>query len=64
VRIVLGIVSGFLLGLGIAVLLFTYAKIAFGTNAPSWIAVGGTLVGLLVGVLATIVRRSPSATET
>lgn len=62
-RIVLGTVSGFLLGLGITLLLFTYAKIAFGTNAPSWIVVAGTLVGLVVGILATTARRSSQPTE-
>jgi hypothetical protein len=59
VRVVLGIVSGFLLGLGIALLLFSYAKIAVGTNALPVVTLAGAGAGLLLGILATVVRRSP-----
>jgi hypothetical protein len=62
-RIVGGIVSGFLLGLGIALLLFSYAKIAIGTGAVPVVIVIGTVAGLLLGVLATVARRSPKPVE-
>ncbi len=58
-RVVSGIVSGFLLGLGIALLLFSYAKIAMGTSAFAVVVLIGTAAGLLVGILATVARRSP-----
>ena len=58
-RVVLGIVSGFLLGLGIALLLFSYAKIAIGTTAFTVVPLAGLAAGLLLGILATAVRRSP-----
>lgn len=62
-RIVLGIVSGFLLGVGVALLLITYAKVAFGTNAPSYLMLAGIALGLLVGILAAVAQRSPRPTE-
>ena len=62
-RIVGGIVSGFLLGLGVALLLFSYAKIAIGTGAVPVVVVIGTVAGLLLGILATVARRSPKAVE-
>ena len=58
-RIVGGIVSGFLLGLGVALLLFSYAKIAVGTNALPVVTLIGAAAGLLLGILATVARRSP-----
>ena len=58
-RIVSGIVFGFLLGLGVALLLFSYAKIAIGTGAFPVVVVIGTAAGLLLGILATVARRSP-----
>jgi len=58
-RIVLGIVSGFLFGLGIALLLFSYAKIAIGTSAFTVVTLAGVGAGLLLGIVATAVRRSP-----
>lgn len=60
-RVLLGIVSGFLLGLGVALLLFSYAKIAVGTNALPVVVIIGTVFGLLLGILATVARRSPPA---
>ena len=57
-RIVSGIVSGFLLGLGVALLLFSYAKIAIGTGAVPVVTLIGTLAGLLIGILATVAHRS------
>ena len=62
-RVVTGIISGFLLGLGIALLLFSYAKIALGTSAVPIVVVIGTVVGLLVGILATVARRTPRPVE-
>jgi len=63
VRVVFGIVSGFLLGLGVALLLFSYAKIAVGTSALPVVILIGTAAGLLVGILATVARRSPRPVE-
>lgn len=60
-RVVLGIVSGLLLGLGIALLLFSYAKIAVGTSAFTVVTLAGVAAGLLLGILATAVRRRPAA---
>jgi len=57
----LGIVSGFLLGLGIALLLFSYAKIAVGTNAVPVVVIIGTVAGLVLGILATVFNRSARA---
>lgn len=62
-RIVGGIVSGLLLGLGVALLLFSYAKIALGTGAVPVVIGIGTAVGLLLGILATVARRSPRPVE-
>ncbi|MEN3273348.1 MAG: hypothetical protein V7636_2109 [Actinomycetota bacterium] len=62
-RIVVGIISGFLLGLGIALLLFSYAKIALGTNAFTVVTLVGVAAGLLLGILATVARRSPRPVE-
>ena len=62
-RIVGGIVSGFVLGLGVALLLFSYAKIAVGTGAVPVVVLIGTAAGLLLGILATLARRSPRAVE-
>ena len=47
-----GLFAGLLLGLGLALLLFTYAKIAIGTLAFPLVIVAGIVVGLLVGILA------------
>jgi hypothetical protein len=47
-----GAFAGLLLGLGIAVLLVTYAKIAFGTLAVPLVILIGLVVGLLVGLFA------------
>lgn len=63
-RIVLGIVSGFILGTGVALLLFSYAKVAIGTNAFPAVIIGGVVLGLVVGILGSRVRRpSPAAPE-
>ena len=56
-RIVGGLISGLLLGLGLALLLFSYAKIAFGTNAFPLVIVLGVVIGLLLGILGTMVKR-------
>ena len=47
-----GAVAGLLLGLGIALLLFSYAKIAVGTLAVPLVVLIGLVVGLLVGLFA------------
>ena len=53
-RVVGGLASGLLFGIGLAVMLVLYGKAALGTKAP-WLAV---LVGLLVGAaLGAIPRR-------
>ena len=62
-RVVLGIISGFLLGLGVALLLFSYAKIAAGTNAPTVVVLVGTVAGLALGILATVFRRTSRVEE-
>jgi hypothetical protein len=61
VRLVIGTIFGFLLGIGIAALLFSYAKIAVGTNAPAAIALVGAAVGLVIGALAMLRKRSGRA---
>ncbi|MFA9564876.1 MAG: hypothetical protein ACERLM_09250 [Acidimicrobiales bacterium] len=50
-RPILGFFSGLILGLGVAVLLFSYAKIALGTLTP-FVIIG---VGALLGVLWSVV---------
>ena len=50
-RPILGFFSGLLLGLAVAVLLFSYAKIALGTLTPYVIIGAGALLGLLWSVL-------------
>lgn len=50
-RPILGFFSGLLLGLGAAVLLFSYAKIALGTLTPYVIIGAGALVGVLWSVI-------------
>ncbi len=58
IRLVQGFFSGLLLGLGIALMLITYAKIAAGTKAP-WVVVGiVTLIGTALGLLASRSNRS------
>jgi hypothetical protein len=56
-RPVLTTFGGLFLGLGIALLLFTYAKIAFGTMAFPLVILIGIVVGLLLGLFAPA-RRS------
>ena len=53
-KIVLGLICGFLLGLGVALLLFSYSKIALGTMSFTVVTVGGIVVGLVLGILATM----------
>ena len=63
-RIITGTLFGFALGLGVAALLFSYGKVAVGTNGPAVVTIVGTVVGLLVGVLAMVRSRrrgEPSA---
>ena len=62
-RLVIGTIFGFLLGVGVAALLFSYAKIAVGTNAPAAIALGGAVVGFLIGTAAWLRKRSASASS-
>ena len=62
-RALTAILVGFALGLGVATLLFSYAKVAVGTSAPQWIVLAGTAVGLLIGVLAMVRGRSGSPSE-
>ncbi len=50
-RPILGFFSGLLVGLAVAVLLFSYAKIALGTLTPYAIIAAGALLGLLWSVL-------------
>jgi len=47
-----GLLAGLLFGLGLALLLFTYAKIAIGTLAFPLVILAGIVIGLLVGILA------------
>jgi xanthosine utilization system XapX-like protein len=63
VRIVIGTIFGFLLGVGVAALLFSYAKIAVGTNAPAAIALVGAVIGLVIGAVAMIRRRAGSSSS-
>lgn len=61
-RVVVGLVSGLLLGLGVALLLFSYSKIALGTTAFPVVILVGAVVGLVLGILATMKRaRTPVA---
>lgn len=57
-RVVVGLVSGLLLGLGVALLLFSYSKLAIGTKAFPVVIVVGAVVGLALGILATMRRGS------
>jgi VIT1/CCC1 family predicted Fe2+/Mn2+ transporter len=50
-RPILGFFSGLLFGLGVAVLLFSYAKIALGTLTPYVIIGLCTLLGVLWSVV-------------
>ncbi len=50
-RPILGFFSGLLLGLAVAVLLFSYAKIALGTLTPYVIIGVGALLGLLWSIV-------------
>ena len=59
-RVVLGLVSGLLFGIGVALLLFSYAKIAIGTTAFPVVIVAGVVVGLVLGIVATMKKRSAS----
>ena len=52
-HIVRGLLGGLLLGLGVAVLLFTYAKVAVGTLAFPLVVLVGVVVGLVIGVIGT-----------
>ena len=47
-----GFFAGLLLGLGAALLLFSYAKIAIGTLAFPLVIVAGIVVGMAVGLFA------------
>lgn len=58
-RPILGFFSGLLLGLGVAVLLFTYAKIALGTLTPFVIIGLGALLGLLWSIIGPARGRPP-----
>lgn len=59
-RVVVGLISGLLLGLGIALLLFSYSKLAIGTMAFPLVILIGVLVGLALGVVAA--RRGSAST--
>lgn len=50
-RLVQGLVSGLLLGLGIAVMLILYAKAAAGTKAPWVVMAVMALIGAAIGLL-------------
>lgn len=60
-HIVRGAVSGFVLGFGIALLLFSYAKIAIGTLAFPLVIACGTVLGLVIGVLGEPAERGAPA---
>jgi hypothetical protein len=49
-RPISGLLGGLLLGLGVALLLFSYAKIAMGTLAVPLVVVLGMVAGLLWGL--------------
>ena len=57
-HLVRGALSGLLLGIGLALLLFSYAKIAIGTLAFPGVIAAGLVLGLAVGFIG---RRAPSA---
>ncbi len=59
-RPVLGVFSGLLFGIGVAVLLFTYSEIAIGTLTPYVIIVLGVLIGLVWSLVGPA-RGRPSA---
>jgi hypothetical protein len=52
-----GFVGGLLIGLGVALLLFLYGKIAFGTLTPYVIILAGVLLGLVWTYLAPARNR-------
>lgn len=52
-----GLLSGLLLGIGVALLLFSYAKVALGTLAFPLVIVIFTVLGLGVGLLGGDARR-------
>jgi hypothetical protein len=52
-HIVRGLLGGLLLGLGVAVLLFTYAKVAIGTLAFPFVVLIGVVAGLVIGIIGT-----------
>ena len=57
-RVIQGLLSGLFLGLGFALMLIAYAKIAAGTKAP-WVVMGiVALVGALLGLLPTRSTKS------
>ena len=51
-RWIRGLVYGFFFGLGLSVLLISYAKIALGTLTPFVVLILGTFTGLAVSLLA------------
>lgn len=59
-HVVRGALSGLLLGIGLALLLFSYAKIAIGTLAFPAVIVAGLVVGLAVGIIGRRVPDSPA----
>ena len=52
-HIVRGLLSGLLLGLGVALLLFSYAKVAIGTLSFLIVIVIGIVLGLVIGLIGT-----------
>lgn len=59
-RIVLGIVGGFMFGLGLALMLILYSKIALGTKAP-WVVVGVfVVIGIVLGALPRRAAKEPA----
>lgn len=62
-HIVRGLLGGLLLGLGIALLLFTYAKIAVGTLAFPLVVLVVLLAGLAIGIVGTRTGAAPATPD-
>lgn len=60
-HVVRGLLSGLVLGIGVALLLFSYAKIALGTLPFPLVIVIFTVLGLGVGLLGGDAQREVGA---
>jgi len=57
-RVILGVVAGFMFGLGLALMLIMYSKIALGTKAP-WVVIATfVVIGIVLGLLPRRARKA------